>query len=247
MDLNNFASQLEQANTERHAKAFLTAYLASYGIRNYAFTFYSGHIKSGRELKYHCVSNSLRDWHVHYLEQNYADVDRTLEESYTLTLPLFWHVQNQLELAKNKKEQRIREESIEFGIDKGLSLPVHGPNDDFVVLVLHQFKNENCLVNYQSFQFEWLSAAHIFYHYIKKILSLNHNSKTLNKLTRREEQCLTLTAKSWRVEQIAKELKISSSTVNFHIQNANKKLGTNNKYQSLYKYFADEKKEDEDD
>ena len=57
-------------------------------------------------------------------------------------------------------------------------------------------------------------------------------------LTQREKQCLALTAKSWRVDQIAKELKISSRTVNFHLQNANKKIGTNNKYQSVHKYFS---------
>ena len=59
------------------------------------------------------------------------------------------------------------------------------------------------------------------------------------KLTRREEQCLKFTAKSWRVEQIAKELKISPRTVNFHIQNANKKLGSQNKYQAVYKFFEE--------
>ena len=63
------------------------------------------------------------------------------------------------------------------------------------------------------------------------------NSIPSYQLTRREEQCLTFTARAWRVEQIARELKISPRTVNFHIQNANKKLGTHNKYQATYKYF----------
>ena len=44
----------------------------------------------------------------------------------------------------------------------------------------------------------------------------------------------SLTAKSWRVDEIAAELKISPRTVNFHIQNANKKLRVNNKYQAGY-------------
>ena len=88
-----------------------------------------------------------------------------------------------------------------------------------------------------SHQFEWLSATHIFYHYIRKILNLDKTPITPYQLTPREEQCLRLTEKSWRVEQIAKELKISERTVNFHLQNANKKLGTHNKYQAAYKYF----------
>jgi DNA-binding CsgD family transcriptional regulator len=114
---------------------------------------------------------------------------------------------------------------------------VHGPEQDFLTLTLHQFRGETCLEDYATKQFEWMIAAQIFYHYIRKILHFDKAPHSAYHLTPREEQCLALTAKSWRVEQIAKELNISMRTVNFHIQNANKKLGTNNKYQAVYKYF----------
>lgn len=236
MKINQLAARLEIAVTEIQARAILNEYLKSFGIHSYAFTYYSGHIKTGRKLHYHCVSEALKPWHNHYLEQGYADVDRTLEESHTNSLPLFWDVQDQLLHAKNTRELRIREESIEFKIDKGISIPVHGPNNDFASLTLHQRLDETCLTHYEIHQYEWISATRLFYHHIKRLLNLS-NVPTHYKLTRREEQCLILTSKSWRVEQIAKELKISPRTVNFHIQNANKKLGTNNKYQATYKYF----------
>jgi LuxR family transcriptional activator of bioluminescence operon len=154
-----------------------------------------------------------------------------------MTLPLFWDVHQQLTQAKNRREKRIRRESIEFGIEKGLSIPAHGPNRDFVSLTLHQRSGENCLAHYTTHQFEWLSATLIFYHCIKRFLDLNESAITPYQLTKREKQCMMLTAQAWRVEQIAKELKISPRTVNFHIQNANRKIGTNNKYQACYNYF----------
>ena len=235
MNLDGFVKALHQASATHTAETLLGEYLSHFGFRYYAFTYYAGHIKSGRKLLYHTVSHALRPWHIHYLEQCYADVDRTLEESYTTTLPLFWDIHQQLAIAKNKREERLRMESIEFGIDKGLSLPVYGPNNDFSTLTLHQCHGETCLAQYPSLQYEWLSAAHIFYHDIKKII---HGKQTINfHLTKREEECLLFTAKSWRVEKIAKELKISPRTVNFHLQNANKKCGKNNKYQSAYHYF----------
>jgi LuxR family transcriptional activator of bioluminescence operon len=237
MNLCHFAACLEQVTDLQQAEIILNSYLSSFNFRYYAFTYYSGHIKSGQKLRYHYVSTALRPWHMHYLEQTYADVDRTLEESHLSTFPLLWDVGAQLAQAKNKREQRIRQESIEFGIDKGLSMPIHGPNHDFVTLTLHQCRGEACLSNYQEQQFIWLSAAYIFYHCVRKIIDAQKVSVTPYQLTKREEQCLALTAKSWRVEQIAKELKISARTVNFHIQNANKKLGANNKYQATYKYF----------
>lgn len=237
MHISEFARRLSgQVKTTAQATAVLRDYLAYFNIHSFAFTYYSGHIKSGRKLRFDCVSEMLRPWHLHYLEQHYADVDRTLEEYHTDLLPLFWDVQEQLKLAKNKRERSIRLESIEFGIDKGLSIPVYGPNHDFVSLTLHQRHNESCLKNYVEHQFEWQSATHLFYHTIRKILDLDYLPASPYRLTTREKQCITFTGKGWRVEKIAKTLGISSRTVNFHIQNANKKLGTRNKYQAAYKY-----------
>ncbi len=239
MNITHFSTLLAKASTTQQAESILSAYLAPFGFRAFAFTYYAGHVKSGRKLRYHMVSDTLRPWHVYYLEQNYADADRTLEESHLMTLPLWWDVNEQLAQAKNKREQRIRRESIEFGINKGLSIPVHGPQHDFVSLTLHQFRGETCLEKFSSQQFEWLAATHIYYHCIRKILNLDSQKSSPYRLTNREEQCLLLTAQSWRVETIAKELKISARTVNFHIQNANRKLGTRNKYQASHRYFID--------
>lgn len=237
MNIHEFATRLaNEAKTTAQASAILRTYLADFHIRSYAFTYYSKHIKSGSELRFHCVSEPLRPWHLHYLEQQYADVDRTLEAYHTSVLPVFWDVRTQLQQAKNTREQRVRLESIEFGIDKGLSIPVYGPHQDFVSLTLHQRSRESCLQDYTLHQYEWQSAACIFYHHIRRILNLDHTPASPYKLTRREEQCIKLTAKGWRVERIAMELSISPRTVNFHIQNANKRLGTHNKYQTAYKY-----------
>lgn len=239
MQLHDFAQQLANTDTTKAAQLVLDHYLHGFGFRYYAFTYYASHIKSGRKLNYDCVSAALKPWHQYYLEQGYADVDRTLEDISTLTLPFPWDVPSQLQAAKNNREKKVRRESIQFGINKGLSIPIHGPNYDFATLTLHQCRGEHTLEHYEKYQFEWLSAGLLFYHHIKRILNLAVSTQSLkHALTKREIQCLSLTAKGWRVEQIAKELKISPRTVNFHLQNANKKLGTNNKYQASYKYFS---------
>jgi len=237
MNLEEFSQLLKKSTTEIELKNALNAYLCRFNITGYSFTLYSGHTKSGMKLKYHFASEALAGWHAYYLEQKYGDMDRTLEESHTMILPLFWDINEQVRKARNNREIKIRQESIDYGIDKGISLPVHGPNLDFCTLNLHQFRNESCLKNYHCFQYEWLSAAKIFYHYISKFIDLNKTASINNILTKREKQCLNLTAKMWGLKQIAKELGISTRTVNFHIQNANKKLGTNNKYQSINKFI----------
>ncbi|HEX4045188.1 MAG TPA: LuxR C-terminal-related transcriptional regulator [Gammaproteobacteria bacterium] len=237
MNISQFDSNLEKAETQKQAEALLREYLTQFGFRSYAFTYYSGHIKTGRKLIYHYASKALRPWHVHYLEQGYADIDRVLENISKTTLPVYWTVQAQLLNPKNKRERTMREEALAFGLDHGLSVSTYGTHNDFVSLTLHQRVGETCLKHYKTMQYKWLSATCVFYHHIKRILNLNSTPINLYKLTRRETQCLLLTAKSWRVEKIAKELKISARTVNFHIQNANKKLGTNNKYQAAFEHF----------
>lgn len=233
MSLLKLAQHLKIANNEQQANSAFDNYLKHYDFKSYAFTYYAKHVKSGSKLIYECVSRDLQLWHQHYIEQHYADVDRTLEENHAMTIPLFWDVQEQLTQAKNIREQRIRQESIAFGISKGLSIPVHGPNADFASLTLHQRTNETCLQHYEMMQYEWMNAAQIFYHYLKNIITANISNTKNHPLTKREKQCLALTAKNWRVEMIAKELKISVRTVNFHLQNANKKMGVNNKYLAI--------------
>lgn len=235
MNIFAFALALEHTTELSQAETLLANYLSIFGIHSYAYTYYCGHIRTGQKLQYHCVSKALQAWHHHYLEQGYADVDRTLEDYYNNSLPCFWDVKIQLKQAKNKREQRIRLESIEFGISKGLSIPVHGPQGDFSSLTLHQRLDEECLAHYDDMQFEWMSAAQYFYHHVRRFLQSTHSKNKLAALTKRETQCLSYTAKSWRVEQIARVLKISTRTVNFHLQNANKKLGVHNKYEASYK------------
>lgn len=235
MNIIQFNTKLSTATSLTQVEKALDAYLSTFGFKHYAVTYYSSQIKWTRKLTYDFVSQGLRLWHQYYLEQGFADVDRTLETNSAGSIPLFWNVHTQLSQAKHARERQIRTESIEFGIDQGLSIPVHGPNNDFLCWTLHQFRGETSLQHYETLQFEWLSAAHIYYHYLHLLLA-KQTAATALRLSKREQQCLNLTAKGWRLEQIAKELQITPRTVNFHLQNANKKLGVNNKYLAMIKY-----------
>ncbi|WP_419420503.1 helix-turn-helix transcriptional regulator [Legionella sp. D16C41] len=217
-----------KAQTMAELSGLLSQYFTEQGIKSLAVTYYQQHTKSGNNLVYDWATPALEPWHQYYLEQQYADIDRTLESSEQAMLPILWQVNEQLKLAKNKREKRMREESIQFGIDKGLNIPINGPKGDFVVLVLHQRRYENGLEDWQNKQYIWLSVAHIYLHFLRQFLLPKQIS--LASLTKREKECLTLTAQGMRMDLIAKQLHISKRTVNFHLQNANRKLGVNNKY-----------------
>ncbi|KTC81345.1 helix-turn-helix transcriptional regulator [Legionella brunensis] len=235
--MHEICSKFVSAKSIEHLNQLVISYFYGQGITSLAFTYYKQHTKSGNKLVYDWVTPQLRAWHEHYLGENYADIDRTLESMEQGLMPIFWDIDCQLTSAKNKRELRMRQESKDFGIHQGLCIPLHGPNGDFVVLVLHQRIHETGLDHWQEKQYAWLAISQCYFHYLRQFLL--EDSKFAVKLTKREQQCLKLTAQNMRIDAIAKLLGISQRTVNFHIQNANKKMGVSNKYLAVMRWLTD--------
>ena len=235
----NYLEQLEnalvQANKIADCDQALSHYLNKKGITTFSFTYYAYHPNSANKLKYDMCSPDFRVWHQHYLEEQYNDVDSTLSFVYHNSLPIYWNLQQQLAHATSETERKMREDSIAFGAESGLSIPIHGPHNNFAILLLVQMKNESCNLKQAQAQYEFLAAAHCYYHYIQPHLLDGVGEKELFGLTQREIQCLLLIAKHYSVKQMAQQLEVSERTINFHIQKINKKLGMKNKYQSLAK------------
>ena len=227
---------MAKAESVDDLKRIMIHYFAQEGIPSLALTLYKYHTKTGSQITYDWVSPPLQLWHKHYLEEKYADIDRTLENSEHSLIPIYWDVNEQLAHAKNSRERQIRLESIDFGIDKGLCIPSHGPQGDFLVLVLHQRIHQNGLEFWQKKQYLWMSITQCYFHYLRKFLLLENEASKI-KLTRREQECLELTAKGIRIEMIAKSLGITERTCHFHLQNANKKLGVTNKYLAVNRWL----------
>lgn len=235
-DMFEICQCLASANSVDSLKLTLTSYFARERITSLAFTYYNQHTKTGNKLLYDWVTAPLQAWHQYYLNKNYADIDRTLGLSEQSIIPVYWDVHLQLIQAKNKREQRIRQESIDFGIDKGLCIPFYSPDGDFAILVLHQRINEDGLKHWQQKQYVWQIVTQHYFHYLRQ--SLLCESISNSQLTSREQQCLSLTTQGMRIEIIANMLEISPRAVNFHLQNANKKLGVNNKYLAVMRWLS---------
>lgn len=235
MQLIDFETKLKSATNVNTLNKVLAQYLAELQILTFAFTYYSYHPNSHNKLKYDYASANFSQWHKHYLEEGYEDIDSTLEVVYHTTLPTFWDIQQQLKEAKSEREKQMRLDSIKFGVEKGLSIPIHGPQEDFAILLVTQMHGETCLENWRGLQYELFTAAYYYYFYLQNLLLLQDEPAQKYLLSKRELQCLQLIAKQYSVKKIAETLHITERTANYHIQRLNKKLGTQNKYQSLMK------------
>jgi LuxR family transcriptional activator of bioluminescence operon len=233
--MREFIQKMALSSSLHDLKQIMIRYFAQEGIFSIALTLYQNHTKTGSRVLYDWVTPPLKPWHDYYLEQQYADIDRTLEFSEHSLIPIFWDVQQQLMQAKNNRERRMRRESIEFGIDKELSIPCYGPRGDFMILVLHQHLHQQGLAAWQSKHYQWVCLSQYYFHYLRHFLLRKDNAGQIH-LTRREQQCLELTAKGVRLGGIAKTLGIKERTCHFHLQNANKKLGVSNKYLAINRW-----------
>lgn len=177
----------------------------------------------------------MQAWHYYYHQENYDEADHTYQEVSKSLIPIFWDTRAQLKDAKTEKDRRLRQESIDFGVTIGLSLPVHAPQGDYGELTLRQFKNETCLNHWQTHKYEWQCAAVYYFHHLKLRLALSKLNGIESHLTQREMQCLQLLMQNHNTREIANLLNTTERTVNFHIQNINHKFGTRNKYQSVAK------------
>lgn len=233
--LYQLENSLRGAKSTDELNEILRAYFEKLGITSFAFTYYSYHPNSMHKLKYDYASPTYLLWHKHYISEGYEDIDTTLDQVYQTSLPVFWDLKDQLKNATTPREKKMREDSIAYGVERGFSIPVHGPQEDFAILVITQMKGQTSLADPRFIQYELFSIAYYFYSYLQKLLFKKLTANNTTVLNERELQCLMLLAKQYSTRAIADALNITERTVNFHIQRLNKKLGTKNKYQSVIK------------
>lgn len=212
----------------------LKQYLAGFEIELYAFTFYSVYPNAFHKVRYSLASEKQQAWHQYYISEGFEDADSTLGEVYHMTSPIFWDIRLQYKNATTEREREMRRASLDYGTECGISIPVHGPSEEFSVFMLAQSQGTTSMKHWREKQYEWTSVGYLYYHHLKRFL-LRVPPDAMAGLTDRAVQCLRLVAKGYSLREIAKQLNITERTVNFHIQKMNKALGAKNKYHAVVK------------
>lgn len=235
LSLTEFEHLLRVARNTNEVNEVLQRYLNGLGITMFSFTYYFYYTNALNKLKFDFASKQYKAWHEHYLAENYEEIDSTLEKVIFSVLPESWDIHDQLKNAASEKERQMRLDSIAFGVEKGISIPIHGPQGNFANFLVAQMQGEKCLENWQNIQYDLFAASYYYFAYIQKHLLKNQVPDTKHQLNKREMQCLSLVAQQYSVAMIAAKLHLTERTVNYYIQRVNKKLGTKNKHQSAAK------------
>jgi DNA-binding CsgD family transcriptional regulator len=179
------------------------------------------------------ISGYPKEWRDHYTANNYMVVDPTVQYCAQNITPMSWDGES-LQTNENAEIRRFMSEAQDFGINSGVSFPVHTAQGDFAML---SFASEQAkLVSNQRIQ-RVLPMGQLFTAYLHEAVRRVFDSDVLAlskiELTQRERQCLLWATEgktTWETSQI---LSISERTVTFHLQNVQGKLGVGNRQQAV--------------
>lgn len=234
-NIENLQENFSKLKSVHGINNFLRHSLTRLGIRTFAFTsFHFDNLSKTNKVTFEFTSANFAVWHQHYHEQNYIEIDSTASKTRNSNIPEFWTVQQQIEMATTKREYQMRLDANKFGAVKGVSIPVHSASADFAELVVVQMQKEAFLQSSSSLIHELMVLAQYYYHHLRAAVNFTLTENTAG-LNARQIECLSLTAKGYSLQDIASKMGIKQRTVNYHIQNINKTLGTKNKYLSMQK------------
>jgi DNA-binding CsgD family transcriptional regulator len=173
-------------------------------------------------------ANVPPEWVRHYFSEGYQLYDPVLLQTPRQNQPLIWD--DLLRHASlSPKQRRVLQESRDAGLHNGVSIPLHGPSGETYVVSLAS-EREMVEGPQHLAQVQLLS--------IQFLLTYSHALREgaadpAARITDRERECLTWTARGKSAWSIGKILGVSEHTVNFHLKRCMSKLGATNRMQAV--------------
>lgn len=165
-------------------------------------------------------------WRRMYDEQGLVHIDPTVTHCTTRSVPLIWSP----DVFSTAPQQCMYEEARSHGLRAGITLPIHGPNQESGML---------CFVNDSNPTDDFWRHIDVALPNLVLLRDLvidssqrhldNYTQTLLPKLTPRERECLKWTARGKSTWEISHILSCSEAVVNFHMKNIRTKLGVNSR------------------
>lgn len=188
----------------------------------------------GRRLSRSLLSSYPWDWLVHYKEQDYFNTDPVLREACTRLTPFKWdeHFRGK-ELSS--RQRRFFGEAGEFGIEDGITVPIHGPEGGMATLNLSSHSRPVELQRiWQERRHDLQLIACYAHDAILRCVYVNVEETPI-RLTERERECLLWTARGKTTWEVGQVLSITESTARFHLRNSMVKLDVFSKHHAVVK------------
>ena len=176
------------------------------------------------------------DWRQHYLDQGYTFIDPTVKYARGHVVPTLWDelVDSQgITISDAQIGKRIFGEARDFGLAKGLSVPLHGLGCSFGMMSYVSRDAQHPIVESTVYAEAMLLASYV--HQAASALLFSTKLRETRPLSARERECLKWAAEGKTGWDIAHLLDITERTVVFHLHNACDKLGVATRQQAVAK------------
>jgi DNA-binding CsgD family transcriptional regulator len=184
--------------------------------------------------------NYSEQWQSRYAERRYNEVDPVVAFTPRIARPFLWE---RLRDRLTHRQELVMNEAHEAGLRNGISVPLHGPWARVAVVSFASgFDDADphaCLSHFNALASLFHVAFTAIVHGPELDAAAIANDPETNPpaiaLSQRERDCLNWTAQgksSWDIGMI---LAISENTVNFHVKNAMRKLGSTSRIVAVLK------------
>lgn len=179
------------------------------------------------------LSGYPKGWRSYYDEQGYMMIDPVLARAAVSVVPFGWD-----ELERDKPAvQRLFSDAARFGLRHGLSVPVHCVNGEFGMMSFARARElPTGAGRWRLFQrAQWLTG--LIQERMRHLILDSENARE-PRLTARERDCLRHAAQGLTAMAIGERMNIAESTVVFHLNAAERKLGVRTRNHAIARAIA---------
>jgi LuxR family transcriptional regulator, activator of conjugal transfer of Ti plasmids len=173
-------------------------------------------------------------WVEQYCENRYDRIDPVIARSITTTLPFTWSG-DRFDAKLTKKQKWLLEQASEFGIQHGVTIPIHDRQGKVATLTIAACESRSVFHARAEQYRHQLHLIGIYLHAQLRNVTPASISPLRPCLTQRERSCLQWAARGKSALDTAEIMSVSRRTVVFHTENAKRKLGVATVQQAVAK------------
>lgn len=237
--LEQFLSDTSAATKPAAITKLFLDQIGKFGFKKFS---YVARGQSAEATRYEYVAtNYPKKWNAHFIDQRYFEIDPTLERARQTLMPFAWSDMKDRRSLTGIQRQ-LFDEASSFGLHHGFTVPIHAPGgaDGLVAIATDLASREFTSEVGHGRHILHLLALH--YH-MRATVAWQRKGKAAKKaepeasspspITPREGDCLLWTARGKSAWETSVILGVSERTVNFHIENARRKLEAQSKTQAV--------------
>ena len=183
------------------------------------------------------MSSYPSEWAQRYVANSYHIKDPLVLLALLHRTPFTWGRDIRIE-GLDKEERQILNEAREFGLKRGVTIPIHGPRGEFSMFTA---ASDGPKSEFEDAVQKHGETLHVLAIHLNAALvdeAMKDIERNLPKLTTREKEVLMWTGRGKTSWEISRIIDRSEATVNFHLRSAMERLVASNKCHAVAKAIA---------